>query len=313
MQTISELQNQIRNFINRPRRHVALSENPELFSQLCSSLDVIGDTDEALYEYLEKEQATPNQGERYLLTYGVLQALILQQDAVQHLAESLGVPYKRDTKLGEIREIRNKATGHPTRRGRQCERTFHHISRASMNRKGFDLFTSRPPNCLPERCSVDLISLIESQCRLLTEDLQRIVDAERSSESEHRRRHRDAPLEAAFPRGFDYTVQKLREEIAGISPLGDGTRLAAEVHKTIEGLRVHLTDRGELPALEQVYEYHARPALHSLERIGSFLKEGPNEWLTQADAENHLFRLEAELNKLRKLAREIDAEYQRDP
>lgn len=185
MPTIHELETQIRDLINRPRRHAALRQDTALFSQLCSSLDVLGDTELALCDYLAKEQASPSQGERYLLTYGVLQALILQQDAVKHLAESLGVPNEPPEELLEIREIRNDSIGHPTRRGHSPGRAFNHISRISMNWKGFDLLTFRPSGDARQN-SVDLPTLIETQRGLLAAALQRIFEVEYSREDEHR-------------------------------------------------------------------------------------------------------------------------------
>ena len=83
-ETISELERQIRDFINQARRQHALLKDSGAWNQLCSSLDVIGDTELAFDAYDEAPD-TDDAGATYILVYGVLQALVLQQDAVRHL------------------------------------------------------------------------------------------------------------------------------------------------------------------------------------------------------------------------------------
>src|ERR1039457_1085278 len=46
---------QIREYIKNPHKHYELRQNKALFHQLCSSLDVIGDTDEAIIAFEERE------------------------------------------------------------------------------------------------------------------------------------------------------------------------------------------------------------------------------------------------------------------
>ena len=312
MPTIGELEEQIRDLINHSRRNSELRQDAGLFSQLCSSLDVIGDTDLALRDYLESEQLSPSQGMRYLLSYGVLQALVLQQDAVQHLAESLGVAYHAPKELLEIRDVRNNSVGHPTKRGPAPSRAFNHISRATMSWKGFDLLTFRSSGG-PEMESIDLPGLIETQRRLLAAALLGIAEAERSREQDHRRRYRSDRLMAVFGTGFDYAFQKLREELQGDRSPRTSMATVILVREAIERLRGLLADRGELPALQEHFDYHAAPALHSLERLQSFVENGPTDQLALADADNHWFRLRHELDDLRALTQEIDEEYQRDP
>ncbi len=77
----------IRDIINRPTQKFNLLKDLAVHSQLCSSLDTIEDSDLAIEAYVNK--STKDTGNQYLRLYGVLQALILQQDAVKHLSESV--------------------------------------------------------------------------------------------------------------------------------------------------------------------------------------------------------------------------------
>jgi hypothetical protein len=64
--------------------HILVQVRPD-WNRLTSSLDVIGDTELAFDAYLEHlhDPATP--GELYILLYGVMQALFIQQDAVENM------------------------------------------------------------------------------------------------------------------------------------------------------------------------------------------------------------------------------------
>ena len=85
---------------------------------------------------------TDGAGAIYILVYGVLQALGLQQDAVIHLAEALGMKYELDPLLKEVREVQNASIGHPTKRVGRAR--AHFICRISMTRAGFQLMTLYP-------------------------------------------------------------------------------------------------------------------------------------------------------------------------
>ncbi len=77
-------------------------------------------------------------GNKYMYVYGTLQALIVQQDAVKNLTESLKIPYTPDQKLKDIRDIRNDSVGHPTKRGGGTGSAFNFISRITINNQGFN-------------------------------------------------------------------------------------------------------------------------------------------------------------------------------
>jgi hypothetical protein len=84
------------------------------FMHLCSAMDTLGDSTEALEDY---ERSTLGGGPEYLLLYGVLQAVILQQDSLMAINKRIGGGTKShpaDSKWKEIRDLRNLVSGHPT-------------------------------------------------------------------------------------------------------------------------------------------------------------------------------------------------------
>ncbi len=138
--TVGERGRALRDVVNEPEIHEKLSKNKHLFRQLCASMDAIGDTDLAISFYLG---CPPIQelGHRYLLAYGLLQVLFVQQDAVKHAAEAVGMNYQFPTALLQNRDIRNAAIGHPTKREdfrRKVTESFG-ISQMSLSSEGFTL------------------------------------------------------------------------------------------------------------------------------------------------------------------------------
>ena len=111
---IGELESKIREYINVSRRQCQVIDNKANWQKLCSALDLIGDTELAIEAY-PSLCSDKSDGESYLIVYGILQTLLLQQDAAMHIAEALGLKkIIRPKQLDEIRIIRNSAAGHPT-------------------------------------------------------------------------------------------------------------------------------------------------------------------------------------------------------
>ncbi|UTC73258.1 hypothetical protein E4O02_04095 [Treponema sp. OMZ 791] len=80
-------------YINTSRYQDELIKDYNLWNQICSSLYVINDTILAIKSYLSKKYPK-DIGRKYLYTYGILQALFTQQDAVINLTECFNVETK---------------------------------------------------------------------------------------------------------------------------------------------------------------------------------------------------------------------------
>ena len=93
-----------------------------------SAIWVLGDTDLAISSYLRTPFPTDD-GNRYLVIYGLLQAMFLQQDEVKHICEALDVKTEENSRLREIRNIRNISVGHPTHLERKPDNYFGFLSR----------------------------------------------------------------------------------------------------------------------------------------------------------------------------------------
>src|SRR5258708_2140824 len=87
LQCITGLEDSVRDFINTGRHQLKLLGATETWNQICSSLDVVGDTVLSIQDYLLSPYPQSD-GLKYIYTYGILQSLFLQQDAVHHLSEA---------------------------------------------------------------------------------------------------------------------------------------------------------------------------------------------------------------------------------
>ena len=128
---IMRLEDEVRDFINTGRHQIELLASRSTWNQICSSLDVIGDTALSIQDYVTSPYPSSD-GLKYIYTYGILQSLFLQQDAVRHLSEAFNLPHSPGERLTKIRDIRNSAIGHPTKQGSNENRHYNYISRITM-------------------------------------------------------------------------------------------------------------------------------------------------------------------------------------
>ncbi|HSR70175.1 MAG TPA: hypothetical protein VLU25_19760, partial [Acidobacteriota bacterium] len=208
-------------------------------------------------------------------------------------------------------EIRNDSVGHPTRRGGAPGRAFNFISRVSMSRSGFDLLTVRADGTQTIN-AIDLPALINDQRALIESALQTFVAALRADEAAHRERFRDVSVAGAFPHTLGWVFEKIFEEIEGRRSLGIGTSHVEQIREAIDAFERILTERGELPAIDDVVKYRSEPARHGLKRLEEYFS-GNAPQFEKADA--HAFRdhVISNLDGLNEIAKELDEKYQTVP
>jgi len=245
---------EIRDFINKPMKQFNLLKNHKLWNQLCSSLDVIGDSDLAISAYINSEFGT-NDGDKYLRLYGVLQALFLQQDAVTNLCESLGLPNNLTShpKLKEIRDIRNDSIGHPTKRGNY--QSYHFISRVTITNSGFQLISDYGNNKTTFK-DISVIDLIKEQRKYLPEILKKVINVLKAEEKAHKDKFKMEKLEAVFPATFSYYIDKIFESVGKSEHAQLGLMHVELVKEVMDNLKESLQKRGiEIDTYDSI-KYH---------------------------------------------------------
>jgi hypothetical protein len=310
--TVGELETRVRDCINRPRVHHALYSNDlKGFFVVCSALDAIGDTTLAIDAYRGLQEAAIY-GERYLRLYGLLQAFFIQQDAAQHILETLDLTCTESKDdLFYVREIRNSAIGHPTRReGRpkkNIPQTSHAIARNSMWQNGFMLM-SNAESGQTEMTGVAIAELIEKQERGIAGILRVALEHLQTREEEHRMKYKDRQLAALFPATIDYYFEKL---FAGCRR-EDGREFTSIhvdlLNDILVAFRAALTERGIIPAYSHV-AYDVEDAEYPLAEYKKYIDGDPAGTLNEKSSRIFVFFLQHQFGVLLKYAQEFDEEY----
>lgn len=302
---VRELEESVRSHINTHRYQSVLLEESNSWNQICSSLDVIGDTVCSIESY----QSLPfpdETGMKYIVTYGILQALFIQQDALRHLSEAFGIEYQVNPVLKEIREHRNAAIGHPTKLNRGGECYYNHVSRISLSKSGFDLLRFSQSRPL-EMVRVDIVSAIESQLNCISDDYKRITEKLSEIDRMHRDKFRNSPLQDIFHSAMGYHFEKIASGIYAYS-LGDrdfghsNLRMVTETYQRFESA---LKERNELNSYT---EFDLKEYFHALDKLDQYFT-GKSNWLEEADARIYHAYLLHQHDRFVQIAKEIDQEY----
>ena len=260
-----------RDLINASWKQSRLYKNRSAWLKLTSALDVIEDTEIAI-----DASDTPvfwySDGARYLAIYGLLQALYTQQDAVSHLCKALQIKsvaispdWGEYPAVKNVRNIRNRAIGHPTESGRKPPRSYHFISRVTLTAAGFDMH-SMWDDGKEEWRSVSLKTLIDDQKRDLGHTLGLVVEELRAEAAAHRERFRMEEMVNIFPASLPYAFQNIFQ---ATRPEPDLARVAmakaalGEIRGVLRAFAEATTRRGleEALQLDWTYEEHALTAL----------------------------------------------------
>ena len=303
---INQLSESVRNHINTHRYQVALLENSDKWNQICSSIDVIGDSLWAIESYQNTEYPNDS-GLKYIFTYGVLQALFILQDAVSHLSEAFGISYQASQVLLDIRNKRNASIGHPTKQDHKGQRYYNYISRITMTKNGFELLRHSRPSQF-DIVRVDLDKAIFDQLSELIGSLKQIVTKLEEIDTMHKEKFQGSPLESIFHSGMGYFFEKISQGIQSqsIHDREFGQMNLRLVRETYEKFKIALLERQELNSYT---EFDLDEYFHALNKLDSYFGN-QNGTMEEADARIYLSYLRNEHQHFVGIAKEIDANYQ---
>ena len=250
----------------------------------------------------------------YLELYGALQALQVQQLATEDLRAIL-MNKKSDwpDALYEIRDVRHRAAGHPTKTTKSSKfnrpEGYHGIIRMTMRPGGFDLNSWEQENegeFEYRHRSVDVLGLIRQQEDLVTVLVEEIVATMENDEEAHRSRFRDSSA-AACLNGREYPVQKVL-----ILDPQVGSWATTHLESLLDAFVAEL--RRRTPFASMVYPSvttYVESARYDLTKLGSYFDGNPNG-LEVGIAEALGRDIERLLDDLVELAIEIDRDYGSD-
>lgn len=303
----------IRELVFKPRKQHMLMAQPGLWVQLATAMYTVEDAELAI-EAFENDTAIHDKGSLYLRTYGLLQALFLQQDAVRHLAEAVDLPFDLQGYPGlmEIRDLRNDVVGHPTKRGGQLP-SYHAIIRRSMTPDTLQILSTDSAGNT-ERRRVNLGEVTRSQRGLICNALDGIVETLEREMAEHKQKFRDTKLEAIFLDNWGYCLEKMRE---GTTHNDRASLVVAQagcetMRCMLEAFREALRDRGmdvgTYPGVGDTWKELLYP-LAALERY--FGMESDDGFFPESQTANiFTWYVGKKMAELRAMAREIDLDYE---
>lgn len=277
------------------------------WNKLCSSLDVIGDTELAIDAYLTR-QLTRDAGEAYLIVYGILQVLFAQQDAVRHLYDSLSIEFSLPDGILQIREIRNNAVGHPTKRIEKGTSKSNFMPRFSLRGGGFEVVTAFSDGRPDLRVAVSITDLINEQRRLLNRILMDAVEKLRGEEMKHREQHRQEKLRDIFPGTMGYYFEKIYEATWGERKFPLGATHLSLVEECLGNFRLALEDRKEW-GIHASIAWHFELIDYPISELKRYFSDKTASKLNDKDAYIFAKFVEGEIKHFETIASEIDETY----
>jgi hypothetical protein len=298
---------ELRGIVNEPRLQQALMENRLQWGQLCSAMDLIEDTSMAVRSYSSQED-TPDKGTLYLQTYGVLQALVMQQDAVFDLCKVLGSsrPNADLPGLADVRSARVSVAGHPTKKQRDGAGP-HGLVQMSLRRDGFEVMSFSPAS--PRFRHVSTLGLIRGQEDEIGTILKGVVTDLKESDAKHKAQFSGNKIEDVFPNTLSYSFEKIHEHIRGGGVAGLGSWGVAELRRTLAEYRGALEARGIKIDTYDSIKYHYELLAYPLDQLENYLQGKDSEISGPQAGEIFAYFIEGQINELRSMAREIDKDF----
>jgi hypothetical protein len=303
---VGVLEESVRKYINTTRYQNDLLRDSDNWNQICSSLDTIGDTLYSQQDYF-KEEYPASVGLKYIFTYGLLQSLFIQQDAMRHLSEAFGIQFELTDRLKEIRSLRNASIGHPTKNKNKGSTYYNYISRMSLSKKGFTLMRSYDQGN-NEFVDIDIYSLVHDQLEDIEANYKLLDEKLKEEDRVHREKYKYKLLADIFHSSMSYTFSKVAEGVH--SPHGSNVVFALSmlnsIRETYQKFEVALSERGDLNEYTKhdLDEYN-----HALKKLEKYLK-GDDSDMSESDARIYHFYVREQHNHFEKIANEIDEDYQ---
>jgi hypothetical protein len=307
--TLNGFMRWIRDYASNPRHQERLLADRFVWHQLCSAFDAIQDTDLAVDAYLEGEFPDHKPGEQYLRVYGVLQALVVQQDSLRDMTRILcpGMPLKLPDVLEEVRDARRASIGHPTNYRHKGDACSHFINRSTMNKDSFQLLTfSKRDGDLFNH--VPVLKLIEQQRAEVVRILSEVVTEVKRKDEEHKGLFRSKSLYARFHLVL-YAFEKIFEDLHKDTIVGMGKWGIGELKSVLDDFEKMLTERGLRIETYDGITYHYKQIEHPLTELEKFFAREASSIPSYPAAIVYADALQGYFSDLMKSAQGIDEEY----
>jgi len=309
LQTLNDFMQWIRDYASNPRHQEHLLSDGFVWHQLCAAFDAVEDTELAVGAYLEGD-FPENPGEKYLRVYGVLQALVVQQDALGHMICILcpGMPLELPDALKDVRDARHASIGHPTKHKNKGDVSSNFISRITMSKDSFQLLSfSKKDGDLFNH--VPVLKLIEQQRTEVVRILSEVVTEVKRKDEEHKNLFRGKSLYARFHLVL-YAFEKISEDLRKNTIVGMGKWGIGELKSVLDDFKKMLIERGLSIETYDAIKYHYKQIHDPLTELEKFLAGEPSAIPSYEAAIVYTDALQGYFSELTNSAQWIDEEYE---
>ncbi|MCE5339772.1 MAG: hypothetical protein LLF92_01415 [Planctomycetaceae bacterium] len=291
---------------------------------MCGSLDTVESAQMAIdsYNCLNKENIK-DIGQK-LIIYGLFQALYIQQDAVLNLCKSIGIPLPENEKdfkkkypeVYEIRQLRNKGIGHPSKEGNTNSTHGMLIDNDSI-----ELFSYTETGQF-SYSEYKISDCIKKQNQSLCGIIQEVIKKMESIEKEHKDKYKQNKLRDCFPTDPQYCIGKVFEAINLIDVQNQGEttpqRIGREgrislassntndLIKSIDKLNKELIEREVQDVFVSLDIEHSK---YPLEKLKKYFEDVSKSSLNSQDARVYADSANVHILDLIKSANKLDDEY----
>jgi len=216
-------------------------------SMFYGATDALLDTSQAAASY--GHFISSSIGAKLLACYGFLQVLYVQQDAVFTLSRAVGLKWhpNNDKRLKEIRDVRNRLTGHPALAGeheKPQRLSSAIIPYADITQCGFRGHVYSENGFIGEDIEVDVAAFQKDNEERLSQQMQLVEERMDEQERQFRIEQAARPFSSCFGTNFEYLVQRLHCDLSDTGRLGQAQAHARMIRETIKMLENELVDRG---------------------------------------------------------------------
>lgn len=311
---IRELTLPIRDIINGPRMSYLLRKDSASWNRLCSALDVIEDTDEAIHAFISlpptREQRGDLMGLRYLAFYGALQALYAQQDALTGLHKSLSIPFslKDHHAVWAARMLRNGSIGHPTEQTHsQTQSSSNFLARITMDDPSRVLFLKAYADGSTDSEQINLLTVIAEQAAEVGSILAAVRCELEQRVADHRAKFMNDKMQDVFPHTLGYAFEKLFESFRAPERSIAGPWCVDAVQDVLNDVRALLQrqdmDIDTFDFLDMIYEELAYPVT----QLRAYFNREPSAIRDPKMGEIVAFYTRAKVDELKQFAADFDS------
>ena len=148
---------------NAGREHFFKEEYREAYAAYYTAMFLIQDTGESVQSHM-KRGFSSDAWLAYIEFWGVMQAIIIQQDAIKEIYEVVigsELQIAKQSDWLKIRQVRNLCAGHPANRANGTQRTFMGRGFGNYNQIRYELWDARTP-LRPSHPTVNLGAMINA-------------------------------------------------------------------------------------------------------------------------------------------------------